>query len=66
MSGKEYFAPHFKPDFNPDMLYSDNYICHLFVVKRNVYEEVGMLNSEFDGSQDYDFVLRCVENSYRR
>lgn len=63
MSGKEYFAPHFKPDFNPDMLYSDNYICHLFVVKRNVYEEVGMLNSEFDGSQDYDFVLRCVENS---
>lgn len=63
MNGRGNFEPHFKPEFNPDMLYSDNYICHLFVVKRNIYEKVGMLNSEFDGSQDYDFVLRCVETS---
>ena len=65
MNGREYFGPHFKPDFNPDMLYSDNYICHLFVVRREIYEQVGPLNSEFDGSQDYDFVLRCVEKTSR-
>ncbi len=63
MNGRENFAPHFKPDFNPDMLYSDNYICHLFVVRRKIYEEVGFLQSEFDGSQDYDFILRCVEKT---
>lgn len=65
MSGRENYEPHFKPDFNPDMLYSDNYICHLFVVRRKIYEEVGPLRSEFDGSQDYDFVLRCVEQTSR-
>lgn len=61
MKGKEHFMPHFKSDFNIDMLRCNNYICHLFVVKRNVYECAGQLNSEFDGAQDYDFVLRCVE-----
>jgi len=63
MNGKGHFMPHFKPDFNLDMLRSVNYICHLFVVRRDVYEKVGMLNHEFDGAQDYDFVLRCVETS---
>lgn len=63
MNGKEHFMPHFKSDFNIDMLCSTNYICHLFVVKRDVYEKAGMLNPEFDGAQDYDFVLRCVERS---
>ena len=61
MAGKEHFMPHFKPDFNIDMLCSVNYICHLFVVKREILQQVGMLNSKFDGAQDYDFVLRCVE-----
>ena len=55
--------PHFKPDFNIDLLRCNNYICHLFVVKREILEQVGMLNPKFDGAQDYDFVLRCVEKS---
>ena len=63
MKGKEFFMPHFKPDFNIDLLRCNNYICHLFVVKREILEQVGMLNPEFDGAQDYDFVLRCVEKS---
>ena len=63
MKGKEFFMPHFKPDFNIDLLRCNNYICHLFVVKREIFEQVGMLNPEFDGAQDYDFVLRCVEKS---
>lgn len=35
MDGKALFDPHFKPDFNPDLLTSVNYICHLFVVRRD-------------------------------
>lgn len=61
MTGKKYFEPNFKPDLNIDLLCSMNYICHLFVVKRTVIDKIGMLRSEFDGAQDHDFILRCVE-----
>ncbi len=61
MDGKEYFDPHFKTDFNIDLLCSMNYICHLFVVRRAIIDRIGMLRSEYDGAQDYDFVLRSVE-----
>lgn len=60
-NGKEYFEPHFKSDFNPDMLGSVNYICHLCVVKKSIVEKIGGLNPDFDGAQDYDFVLRAIE-----
>lgn len=63
MSGKTHFEPNFKPDFNPDYLRSLNYICHLFVVKRNLLERVGLLRQEYDGAQDYDFILRCCEQA---
>ena len=61
MDGHKFFQPHFKPDYNPDLLCTVNYICHLFVVSRSVIEKVGMLRKEFDGAQDYDFIFRCVE-----
>lgn len=63
MDGKRYFDPHFKPDFNLDMLRCNNYICHIFVVKREILEQVGMLRKEYDGAQDYDFILRCCEQA---
>ncbi|MCM1326202.1 MAG: glycosyltransferase family 2 protein [Bacteroidales bacterium] len=63
MSGKTHFEPNFKPDFNPDYLRSLNYICHMFVVKRGLLERVGLLKPEFDGAQDYDFILRCCEQA---
>lgn len=56
-----YFEPHFKPDYNAELLNHYNYICHFVVFHRNLLEKVGMLNSEYDGAQDYDFVLRCTE-----
>ncbi len=62
--GNTYFMPHFKPDFNLDLLRSTNYFCHLCVVKHSLLDQVGMLRREFDGSQDYDFVLRCVEKAH--
>lgn len=61
MDGKEFFEPHFKTDFNINLLCSMNYFCHLVVVSKKIIDEVGMLRSEYDGAQDYDFVLRSVE-----
>ena len=60
---KEYFDPHFKPDYNPDYLKSCNYICHFFVAKTSVVEQAGHFDSSCDGSQDYDFILRCIAKS---
>lgn len=61
----EHFQPHLKPDFNLDLLRSNNYICHFFVVRRSIAEKVGGFRREFDGAQDYDFIFRCVEASQK-
>lgn len=61
MDGGALFDPHFKPDFNPDLLTSVNYICHLFVAKKQLVQKVGGFRQEFDGAQDYDFIFRCTE-----
>lgn len=63
MQGKKYFDPHFKSDFNIDLLCSMNYICHLFVVKKELLSQTGVFQSEYDGAQDYDFILRCCEDA---
>lgn len=63
MNGKDYFEPHFKPDFNLDLLRTTNYICHFVVVRKTIVDEIGGLKSEFDGAQDFDFVLRCTEKT---
>lgn len=63
MDGNKFFQPHFKPDFNIDLLCTVNYICHLFVAKKDLIDRVGMLRKEFDGAQDYDFIFRCVEEA---
>ena len=59
----EHFQPHLKPDFNLDLLRSNNYICHFLVVRRSVVQTVGGFRREFDGAQDYDFIFRCVEQA---
>ena len=61
--GQNFYEPHRKPDFNLDLLLSNNYICHFFVVRRAIVEKVGGFRREFDGAQDYDFIFRCVETS---
>ena len=58
-----YFEPHRKPDFNPDLLRSNNYICHFLVFKRELLEQVGGFKSEYDGAQDFDLVLRLTEKA---
>ena len=59
------FDPFFKPDFSPHLLLSHNYITHFVAVSSALLDEVGGLNSRFDGSQDYDFVLRATEKAHR-
>lgn len=60
---QHYFEPHLKPDFNPDLLRSNNYICHFLVIKRELLECVGGFRKEFDGAQDFDLVLRLTEKA---
>lgn len=60
MSGKR-FDPFFKPNWNETLLLGHNYITHFVVVKRSIVETIGGLRTEFNGSQDYDFVLRATE-----
>ena len=55
------FDPHFKPGWNPELLRSQNYICHLMVVEAGLLAQVGMLRKGFEGSQDHDLALRCTE-----
>ena len=59
----EHFQPHFKPDFNLDLLRSNNYITHFFVVRTRLAREAGGFCREFDGAQDYDFIFRCTEEA---
>ena len=60
---RKHVQPHFKPDLNWFLLRSNNYICHFFVVETALAREAGGFRSAFDGAQDYDFILRCVEKS---
>jgi len=58
------YCPHYKPDYSPDTLRSYNYICHLTVFKRSLLDEAGGgFRKRFDGSQDYDMVLRLTEKA---
>ena len=55
------FDPYFKCDFNYELMLAQNMVCHFMAVQKSLLEVVGGLHSEFDGSQDYDLVLRVVE-----
>lgn len=55
------YDPYFKPDWNPDLLLSQNYVCHLSVIRTDLVREVGGFRIGFEGSQDHDLILRCVE-----
>lgn len=64
-NGKRYSEPCFKPDFNIELLRCQNYICHLTVIQKRFLDKVGYLNSNYSGVQDYDHILRCVEQTNR-
>lgn len=53
--------PFFKPDWSPDMFLSQNYLCHLSVIRKALVDKVGGFREGYDGSQDYDLFLRVTE-----
>lgn len=52
--------PHFKPDWNPDLFFSQNYVCHLSVYRRHLLTRIGSFRTGVEGSQDHDLLLRCL------
>lgn len=62
-AGEERYDPHYKPAWSPDLLLVQNYISHLSVIRRTLIDKAGGLNSEHDGSQDHDLLLRCTEQA---
>ncbi len=54
---------HFKPDYAPDNLRANNYICHFSVFKRSLLDGSELFRSQFDGSQDHDMILRLTDNA---
>jgi GT2 family glycosyltransferase len=57
--------PHFKPDWSPELFLSYMYSCHLMVIRRSCVEAVGGFRIGFEGAQDYDLLLRVIENTRR-
>jgi O-antigen biosynthesis protein len=57
--------PFLKPDWSPERFRSHMYCCHLSVLRRELVDEVGRFRPGFDGSQDYDLVLRVTEKARR-
>ncbi len=62
-STKDAYCPHFKPDYAPDTLRANNYICHFTVFEASLLDKTGWFRSECDGSQDYDMILRLTEQA---
>ncbi|HVW99097.1 MAG TPA: glycosyltransferase [Candidatus Babeliaceae bacterium] len=52
--------PHFKPDWNPDLLFSQNYVSHLGVYRRELLNRIDGFRVGVEGSQDHDLLLRCL------
>jgi GT2 family glycosyltransferase len=57
--------PIFKPDWSPDYFLSCNYVCHFTLIRRELVKQVGEFRSQFDGAQDYDLLLRIIEQTNR-
>lgn len=64
-TSKIFISPHIKQKFNLDLTLSNNYICHFMAVEAKLLK-ILKLRSEYDGAQDYDLVLRVVDNLLKR
>ena len=54
--------PFFKPEWSPDLFLSQNYICHFCVINKTLLDSTGGFRGGYEGSQDYDLFLRCIES----
>ncbi len=56
---------HFKPDYAPDNLRANNYICHFSVFSRKLLDGTELFRKKFDGSQDHDMILRLTDHAQK-
>ena len=61
LRGTSYIEPNFKPDWDPEMLCSQNYVCHLLTVRKSILDTLEPATREFDGSQDQNMTFRVGE-----
>jgi glycosyltransferase involved in cell wall biosynthesis/protein-L-isoaspartate O-methyltransferase len=64
MQGKRLEA-YFKPDYSPDLLHTNNYICHFTVIKKSIADQLGGFREGLDGSQDHDIIIRSAAAAER-
>ena len=57
------YEPFFKPDWSPDLLLSENYLCHLLVLRSDLAHKIGGFRRDCDGSQDYDLILQATQTA---
>lgn len=57
------YDPYFKPDWNPELLRAQNYLCHLSVIRADLLRDLDAFRPEVQGSQDWDLVLRASERA---
>ena len=55
----------FKPGWSPELFLSCNYICHFLAIRRTVLEQIGALDENYRGAQDYELLLRASEQTQR-
>lgn len=60
-----FYEQHKKPNFNLDLILSNNYICHFLVIKKELILKIGF-RKEYDGAQDYDLILRCIQEIFKK
>jgi GT2 family glycosyltransferase len=58
--------PYFKPDWNPLLLTSQNFLCHLFVIRKSLFFKVNGFRVGYEGSQDWDLILRATKECENR
>lgn len=63
-NAQRFYEPNIKPDFNLDLLLTNNYICHLLVMETELIKKLGF-RAEYDGAQDHDLVLRAAADLWR-
>lgn len=61
---REFYEPNLKPDFDLDLLLTNNYICHLLVLEIRLIKKLGF-RAEYDGAQDHDLALRAADGLWR-
>lgn len=62
-NNKQRLHPGFKPKFSKQKLLSTNYIHHALLIRRSLFEQLRGFRSQYDGSQDYDLLLRAIEKT---